>query len=152
MQIEETHDLNYYITEDERQHFLLGLHRFLAWVGEKLPDEVEVNGRKVMLHDLIWGCIHQKEFSVKEKKYFFDMIHILETKEKYNEDRLREANLTREEAKALYRDSAGLIRAILDMRECESGAVKLKEDGSEIKRKVDDAKRWMGFLKNVGKK
>ncbi len=144
--------LNDYITEDERQHFLLGLHRFLIWVGEKLPEDVEVNGRKVSLRDLIWACIHQREFSDKERKYFLDIIHFLETKEKYNEEMLHKANLTRDEAKRLYRDSAGLIRAIIDLRECESGKVKLKEGTEDIKRKVSDAKRWLGFLKNVGKK
>lgn len=148
--MEET--LNDYITEDERQHLLLGLHRFLIWVGEELPEQVEVDGRKVRLHDLIWGCIHKKEFSLKEKNYFLDIIHLLETKEKYNEEMLHKANLTRDDAKRLYRDSAGLIRAIIDLRECESGKVRLKEEKEDIKRKVADAKRWMGFLKNVGKK
>ena len=112
------HILDEYITEEERYHLLSGLHRFLIWVGEKLPEQVEVNGSKVILQDLIWGCIHKREFTEKERKYFLDVIHFLETKEKYNEEMLRKANLTRDEAKKLYRDSAALIRAIMDLREC----------------------------------
>lgn len=30
-------------------------------VGEKIPDEVEVNGKSIKLHELIWRCIHKKE-------------------------------------------------------------------------------------------
>lgn len=44
------------------------------------------------------------------------------------------------------------MRAIMGLKECESGKVKLIEPRDEIKQKVDDARRWIGFLKNVGKK
>jgi hypothetical protein len=40
----------------------------------------------------------------------------------------------------------------MDFRECEAGNVKLKETDVEIKHKIDDAKRWIGFLKGIGKK
>lgn len=56
------------ITSEEREHLLFGLHRFLAWVGEPLPEKVEADGEKIEIHDLIWRCIHNKEFSEKEKK------------------------------------------------------------------------------------
>jgi ABC-type transport system involved in cytochrome c biogenesis ATPase subunit len=51
----------------------------------------------------------------------------------------------------LYHESAALIRAIMDLRECEAGKVSLKESKEEIMRKIEDAKRWLGFLKNIGK-
>ncbi len=81
-----------------------------------------------------------------------ELVHILEAKEKHDEEMLLKANLTREEAKKLYHESAALIRSILDLRECEAGKKKLKESSDEIRQKVDDAKRWLGFLKNIGKK
>ncbi len=60
------------ITPEEREHLLFGLHRFLAWVREPLPEKVEVNGKDIEIHDLIWHCIHKKEFSEKEKKRFMN--------------------------------------------------------------------------------
>lgn len=144
--------LDDYISEEEREHLLAGLHRFLVWVGEKVPEEVEVDGKSIKLHELIWRCIHKKQLSEQEKERLLELIHILETKEKHDEDALHKANLTREEAKRLYEESAGLIRAIMDLRECEAGKVKLKESSDEIRSKVEDARRWIGFLKNVGKK
>lgn len=148
----EEHNLDDYISPEEREHLLAGLHRFLVWVGEKIPDEVEVNGKSIKLHELIWRCIHKKELSEQEKNRLLELVHILETKEKHAEEELHKANLTREEAKRLYDESASLIRAIMDLRECEAGKVKLKESREDIRRKVDDARRWIGFLKNVGKK
>lgn len=152
MNKKEPKNLDDYISPEEREHLLNGLHRFLVWVGEKVPDEVEVDGKNIKLNELIWRCIHKKEFSEEEKKRFLELVHILETKEKHDEEALRKAHLTREEAKRLYDETASLIRAIMDLRECEAGKVKLKESSDEIKRKVDDARRWIGFLKNVGKK
>ncbi len=152
MNHEETYNLDEYISPEEREHLLAGLHRFLVWVGEKIPDEVEVNGKTIKLHELIWRCIHKKELSEQEKQRLMEIVRMLEEKEKHDEEVLRKANLTREEAKRLYDESASLIRAIIDLRECEEGKVKLKESREEIKRKVEDAKRWIGFLKNIGKK
>jgi len=140
------------ITPEEREHLLYGLHRFLAWVGEPLPEKVEVDGNNIEVHDVIWRCIHKKEFSEQEKKSFMELVRILEVKEKLGEDSLRKASLTREEARKLFHESAALIRAIIDIKECEAGKVKLKEPDIENRKKIDDAKRWIGFLKNVGKK
>lgn len=148
----EEHNLDDYISPEEREHLLAGLHRFLVWVGEKVPDEVEVNGKSIKLHELIWRCIHKKELSEQERMRLLELVRILEIKEKHDEEALHKANLTREEAKRLYDESASLIRAIMDLRECEAGKIKLKESRDEIRRKVDDARRWIGFLKNVGKK
>ncbi len=145
-------DLDELITPDEREHLLYGLHRFLVWVGEELPDKVEVDGEDIEIHDLIWRCIHKKDFSEQEKQRFVELIHILEAKEKLDEESLKKASLTREEARKLFHESAALIRAIMDIRECEEGTVKLKETDVEIRQKIDDAKRWIGFLKNIGKK
>ena len=152
MNQQEEHNLDDYISPEEREHLLAGLHRFLVWVGEKIPEEVEVNGKSIKLHELIWRCIHKKELSEQERMRLLELVHILETKEKHDEEALHKANLTREEAKRLYDESASLIRAIMDLRECEAGKIKLKESRDEIRRKVEDARRWVGFLKNIGKK
>jgi len=144
--------LDDYISPEERERLLFELHRFLVWVGEQIPEEVEVDGKTIKLHELIWRCIHKKQFTTQEKKRLMDLVHILEAKEKHDEEMLLKTNLTHDEAKRLYHESAALIRAILDLRECEAGGIRLKETRSEMRQKIDDAKRWLGFLKNVGKK
>jgi len=113
------------ITPEEREHLLYGLHRLLVWVGEKLPDKVEVDGKDIEIHDLIWSCIHKKKFSEQEKQHFIDIVRMLEAKEKFNEQSLQKASLTRVDAIRLYHESAALIRAIMDLRECEAGNVGL---------------------------
>lgn len=144
--------LDDFISLEEREHLLNGLHRYLIWVGEKVPEEVEVDGKNVKLHELIWGCIHKKELSQQEKNRILELVEFLEEKARNDEEILIKASLTRDEAKRLYNEIASLIRAIMDLKECEAGKVRLKEPSDEIKQKVDDARRWMGFLKTVGTK
>ncbi len=148
----EQHRRGDYISEGERERLVSELHRFLAWVGEQLPDVVEVQGETIMVHDVIWSCIHNKQVSEKEKDHLTDLIRLLEMQEKHDEEALRRANLTREEAKMLYHESASLIRAVMDLKECEAGGVKLRESSEENKKKIEDARRWLDFLKTIGKK
>ena len=110
-------------------------------------DYISPEDRKHLISEL-----HRKQISQKEKEDFMELVHLLEAKEKQDEETLHRANLTREEAKRLFHESASLIRAIMDLKECESGRVKLKGSGEDIKKKIDDAKRWLSFLKTVGKK
>lgn len=152
MNTEESVKLDDYISQEEREHLLNGLHRYLIWVGEKVPDEVMVNGKNIKLHELIWRCIHKKELSEQEKARLLELVDLLETKAKGDEEVLSKTLLTRDEAKRLYNEIASFIRAIMDLRDCEAGRVKLIESKEDIKQKVDDARRWVGFLKNVGKK
>ena len=143
---------NHYITDEERQHLISELHRLLVWVGEPLPDTVNVNGDIVDVQKTVWWCIHKKEFTEQEKSHLKEIIHLLEKKEKSSEERLQTTNLTHGEADKLYHEIASIIRAIMDIKECEMGNVKLKEYNENISQKIKDAKRWMDFLKNIGKK
>lgn len=143
--------LSDYISEEEREHLLSSLHRFLIWIGEPLPNSIEMNGETVELHELIWRCIHKKEFTEQEKARFTKLINLLKMKEEHDTEILQKTNLTHEEAKKLYHEISALARAIMDIRECETGKVMLKEYNKDIE-KVEDTKRWVSFLKNVGRK
>lgn len=143
---------NDYITDEERQHLISELHRLLIWVGEPLPDTINVDGKIVEIHETVWWCIHKKEFTEEEKSNFREITRLLEKKEKDCEDMLHTANLTHEEADKLYHEVASLTRAIIDIRDCEAGNVNLKEHNEDVRQRIDDAKRWMSFLKTVGKR
>ena len=110
------------------------------------------DGKILEIHETVWWCIHEKEFSEEEKNNFREITRLLEKKEKDCEEKLQTANLTHEEADKLYHEIASITRAIIDIKECENGNVNLKKHNEDIRQRIDDAKRWMGFLKTVGKK
>ncbi len=75
-------------------------------------------------------------------------------KEKEDEKELKEKPLKKEDAQALYHETAGLLRAITDLKEIEDGT--LKESAKRFHEQFDsqrikDARLWLEFIKNVSK-
>ncbi len=70
------------------------------------------------------------------------------------EKELEEKSLTLEEARKLYHETAGLLRAITDLKEIESG--KFKENTKRFQEEFDnqrikDTKLWLEFINKVSK-
>ena len=143
-------DIDDIITENEREHLLFKLHRYLAWVGEPLPDMITINSREIRLHDLIWKLIKKESLSEQERQWVKNLIRLLEGKEDFNENCLQNANLTKSQAKQLYDEAAGLLRAIMDLRDLEEGRIR-KADFDEVstRDRLQDARRWVNFVKHM---
>jgi len=146
--------LQKYITDEERKQLLSALHCRLFWVGQHIPDYVEFEGKRYPLHNYVWELIQKENLTPGERSRIDKCIDIISAKEEENEKRLEEKPLTEEEVKSLYHETAGLLRAITDLKEIESGA--LKESTKHFQEKfndqrVKDAKLWLEFIKNVSK-
>ncbi|AAM07843.1 TPA: methyl-accepting chemotaxis protein [Methanosarcina acetivorans] len=143
-----------YITDAERRELLGALHCRLFWVGQHIPDYVEFEGEKYQLHDYVWELIQKDTLTETEKSRIDKCINIISAKEQEDEKELEEKPLTHEQAESLYHETAGLLRAITDLKEIESGA--LKESSKRFQeqfvgQRVRDAKLWLEFIKNVSK-
>ena len=126
----------------------------LFWVGQHIPDYVEFEGKNYPLHNYVWDLIQKDTLTEVEKSRIDKCIDIISAKEKEDEKELEEKTLTREEAKTLYRETAGLLRAVIDLKEIESGA--LKESSRRFQerfanQRIKDAKLWLEFIKEVSK-
>lgn len=147
-------DSNLLITERERKQLLAELHTRLFWVGEKIPYFVEIDGKKCKLHDRVWNLINKENLSEDDKKQIEDCIALLKDKERTAELELQTKEMTREEAKKLYDETAGLLRAIMDLREIEEGISKIKEkEFREIfsTQRTEEIRRWLNFIKDAQK-
>jgi hypothetical protein len=160
-----------YLTEGERKKLLASLHRVLVWVGEKEPEQLQIDRAAlegemdkhhqtarelpaeihsdkgtVDLHELIWRLIQEKEITEEEVVQIEELIDLLEKKERADEEILRDEDLTEEEARRIYREAAGVIRALLDLRDLKADrertllAKSPKEKAEEIR---SFAKRYM---------
>lgn len=143
-----------YITDEERRQLLSALHSRLFWVGQHIPDYIEFEGETYPLHNYVWELIQKNELSVAEKSRINKCIEIISAKEMEEEKELEEKSLTSEEARKLYHETAGLLRAITDLKEIESGT--FKENTKRFQEKFDnqrikDAKLWLEFINKVSK-
>lgn len=131
---------------------LSALHSRLFWVGQYIPHSVELEGKNCPLHEYVWEMIQKEEITEEEKKQIENCIEILSIKEMEDEKELEEKPLTREEARTLYHETAGLLRTIMDLREIEDGTMKENAKRFQeqfLSQRVKDAKLWVEFLKKV---
>lgn len=141
-----------YITDEERRQLFLALHSRLFWVGQHIPDYVEFEGETYPLHNYVWELIQKEELSADEKSRIDKYIEILSAKEMTDEKELEEQSLTPEGARKLYHETAGLLRAITDLKEIESGTFKQNTRHFQeqfANQRVKDAKLWIEFIKKV---
>lgn len=141
-----------YITEEERQHLLAGLHSRLGWLGKIIPYEVELGGKKCRLHEQVWELVNKDPLSEADKNQIDDCITLISKKEGEDEQKLKESSLTSEEANELFKETAGLLRAITELKDIESeGSGEKREQFQRLltQNKVADAKRWVKFLKEI---
>ncbi len=74
---------NDYITDEERQHIISELHRLLVWVGEPLPDTVNVQTtaiccqmEKSWRYTIQYGGVYMKKTFLKRKKIISERLFV----------------------------------------------------------------------------
>jgi hypothetical protein len=173
-------DIADYLTEAEREKLLASLHHFLVWVGVAEPEQMQIDGNdlsgemqkhhqtekdlppevhagqgRIELHRLIWRLINEKEITLEERRQIEELIEILDRKEKKEEQDLKTEKLSLKQAMALHDDAAGIIRAILDLKDIlrkrEHGAPAEYGASELIKQKVDQVKKWNKFVDEIKK-
>lgn len=143
-----------YITDEERKQLLSALHSRLFWVGQRIPNHVEVEGETYPLHNYVWELVQKEELSESEKSRIDKCIEMLSAKEMKDEKELEEESLTSEESRNLYHETAGLLRAITNLKEIESGIFKQNTKRFQeqfANQRVRDAKLWLEFINKVSK-
>ncbi|MCK4937800.1 MAG: methyl-accepting chemotaxis protein [Methanosarcinales archaeon] len=145
-------DFDELISQEDRNHLLDGLHRYLVWVGEVIPEKIIIDNHEIKLRDITWKLINEKRLIPHEKKCIRGLIHSLEQKEKLDEEQIETAKLTKAQAEQIHDEAAGLLRAIMDLRDLEEGRInKVEFNEVSTRDKVQDARRWVNFVKQMKK-
>lgn len=137
------------ITPEERKTLELRLHRMLVWVGVLTPFEFELGDKILPLHEIVWDLLGKDCLTEEEKEYVRKLIMKLTAHERVDEDVLHNSELTEKEAKKIFREAAGLMRAILSLKSLvgQKNACTIKH--SVNRRRVEDAQSWLNFLKQI---
>jgi hypothetical protein len=137
------------ITPDERKRLELRLHRLLVWVGVMTPFEFELGGKKVPLHEIVWDLLSKDCLTEEEKESVRKLMWKLMAHEKADEETLHKNALTREEAKNIFSEAAGLLRAIMSLKSLVGEKEYCNLRSTASRRRVEDAQYWLGFLKQI---
>jgi hypothetical protein len=137
------------ITPDERKRLELRLHRLLVWVGIMTPFEFDLEGKKVPLHEIVWDLLSKECLTEEEKEYVRKLIWKLSAHEKADEEILHNNRLTQAEAKEIFREAAGLLRAIMSLKSLVGEKEYCNVRSTASRRRVEEAKYWLNFLKQI---
>ncbi len=138
------------LSVSEREKLLHGLHGYLTWVGAEIPDVFEIDGTEIPLHEVVWRLISKKELTEAETAGIESLIRALEAREACDETALAKEAITREEAECLYKEAAGLLRAIMDLKRIENGAPPDRDVHRKIlQKKISDARGLLKFVDDV---
>jgi hypothetical protein len=137
------------ITPQERKRLELRLHRMLVWVGVMTPFEFDLNGQKVPLHEMVWDLLSKDCLTEDEKEDVQKLIWKLTAHEKTDEEILHRNALTQDEAKKIFQEASGLLRAIMSLKSLVSGKEYCNLRSTASRRRVEDARYWLGFLKQI---
>ncbi|MEA1984184.1 MAG: DUF5788 family protein [Euryarchaeota archaeon] len=142
------------ITELERSKLLSSLHKHLVWCGEDIPDKIEIEGEIMPLHKIIWDLVTKPHLSEDDEKTIDEYIVLLSEKEQQCETHLKDSVLSSEDAKTIFNRTAGLLRAIMDLKELEHYPDRDDRPHEfhrmHLKRKVEEAKQWANFIDDYG--
>ena len=137
------------ITDNERNKLLNRLHRPLFWVGENIPRELEIEGKKIKLHEIIWEIVNKTHFSKADIKNIGHFLDLLREKEHEYERVLEHDNMSYEEAKDIFNETAGIMRAIMDLTQIEEGIQrKISHDNRHVCENVEE-KEWKHLIKQM---
>ncbi len=135
------------LSREERERIAARIHSLLFWVGEVIPQEVEVGGRTVKLRDIVFDHLTRDVHTEEERQASEALARLLDERIRSLEREIKHGDVTRSEACGLMNEARSLLRAVDELRSSshEEGQIKRRE----LMGRVDDARRWQDFLKDA---
>jgi len=138
------------LTRQEREKILQKLNRLFIFIGCEIPTEIEVDGETIPLHELIWKIVTSKEPLSSEELASIDKLYRDIEKRIHEEElKIKSADITQIEARKLYVETCGLIRAALELRDVEKSVLLHDYSAQVIPEMIESQKNWLEYLKKI---
>jgi len=131
----------------DRSLIISRIHSLLYWLGARIPQQIEVEGEKINLRDIVFNYITKDEHTPKERQQALALADLLAREEKKLEESIITEDLSRKQACELCQEARMLLRAVDELRSSPPEEADVKKD--ELLKKVSDAKRWDKFVKRL---
>jgi hypothetical protein len=133
------------LSTEDRVKIISRIHSMLYWVGEMIPQEVEVEHRTIHLKDVVYNYIIKEDPSTEERKDAEVMAEVLDKKAKEIEQEIHRGDLSRAEACDLMNEARSYLRAVDELRTAKGGGAEVMHH--DLMSREEDAKRWQRFVK-----
>lgn len=140
------------LTRQERQKLLHKLNRLFIFIGCEIPMTIEVEGETVPLHELVWRIVTSKEPLSSEEMAAVDRLyHNIEKRIREEELKIKSPDITKTEARNLYIETCGLIRAAMELRDVEKNGLLHVFSAQVTPEMIESQKNWLKYLKKIRK-
>ncbi len=136
------------LTDAERARILARLHMNLSWVGVKVPDAIEVDGRQVPLRSTMERFLFDDHLDEEERAAAGWLQRSLERRASELEREIAHDDMSRQQAEELLQRTIGILRAIESLKGL-SDRTEFEYRRKAVMQEVDDAQRWRKFAKVV---
>lgn len=135
------------LTSEDRARIVSRIHSLLYWVGEMIPQEIELEHRRVPLRDVVFRYIMSDSPSEEERRDAEALAQLLDQLVKDMEEEIKHGNVTRAEACELMNEARSYLRAADELRSATGEEADVKRHA--LMKQVDDARRWKRFVEKV---
>jgi hypothetical protein len=135
------------LTPQERTRIMGSIHSLFFWTGHMIPDEWEIDGKKVRLRDTVYRMVNEENVTLEELQVAKVLADKVEKEARRLEEDLREDPLTLAQADNLFDDVCGLLRAVTELREMQSQHDEFRKE--QLIQSIGDEKRWLKYVKEV---
>jgi Family of unknown function (DUF5788) len=138
------------LTKEEREKLLFKLNRLFTFVGTEIPEEIELDGQVVALHEVMWRLMnHRRELTPEEFSAAQRLYLAIEKKVQKDELAIKSQDIDEHQAIELYTEAQGLIRAAIELRDFEQGKLLDNYVNTESEKRNEAQKRWLSYLKKI---
>lgn len=138
------------LTKEERETLLFKLNRLFTFVGTEVPEEIELDGQVVALHEVMWRLInHKRELTHEEFSAVQKLYTAIERKIQEIESTIKSQDINEHQALALFIEAQGLIRAAIELRDFEQGKLLDNYVKMTSEKRNEAQKRWLSYLKKI---
>ncbi len=135
------------LTSEDRAKIVSRIHSLFYWVGEMIPQEIELEHRRVPLRDVVFNYIMSDSPSEDDRKDAEALARLLDRSVKDMEEEIKHGDLTRAEACELMNEARSYLRAADELRNATGEEADVKRHA--LMKRVDDARRWKRFIDKV---
>lgn len=135
------------LTKEDRAKIVSRIHSLLFWVGELIPQEIDVEGRSIPLRDVVFRYIMSDSPSDEERKEAARLAFMLDQHVGEMEEEIKHGDLTRARACELMNEARAYLRAVDELRSASGQEAEIKRHA--LMNRVDDARRWKRFVEKV---
>lgn len=135
------------LTPEDRAKIISRIHSLLFWVGEIIPQEIQIEDRAIKLRDVVFNYLITENPTDEERKDAEVLAELLDKHVKEVETEILRGDIGRAEACELMNEARSYLRAVDELRTSKGDEADLKRH--DLMNRVEDARRWQHFVDKV---